>query len=93
MSKYKATVRWFDSLRGEGMIRLPDGTSVFFERSVVLPEADKYVYGDRQTDFLDTHVYAGQEVYVRVHEDSHYRQIDWFLPADPKECWNYLEAL
>jgi len=84
------TVRWFDSLKGEGLIRLETGESIMIERSVVLPRAIRFELSRRASAFMERHVYAGQQVVVRVHRDSHWKQIDWFRPYQAAEAARYL---
>jgi len=86
----KAKVRWFDTLRGEGLVRLPDGESVFIERSAILPDTNKYQFSDENEAFLDKHVYQGQEVMVQVIEDSHFTQVCNYIPVDENEAREYM---
>jgi cold shock CspA family protein len=90
---YKGKIRWFDSLRGEGLVRMENGESIFIERSAILVGDDKYEYSEKNEAILDKHVYQGQEVYVRVLQDSHFTAISWYLPADPAEACAYLDDL
>ena len=91
--RYKGTIRWFDTLRGEGLVRMENGESIFIERSCILPAGDRYKYTEENEAFLEEHVYQGQEVFVRVLEDSHFTAIDWYVPVDSNEAERYLDAL
>lgn len=57
-------VRWFDDLKGEGLIRDADGNSFYVHYSAI--ESDK----KRKT------LKKGKEVKFQLLEDSHYVQVD-----------------
>jgi cold shock CspA family protein len=59
------TVRWFNDLRGEGVIRDEDGKSHFVHYSAIESNAQK-----RRT------LKQGKEVKFQLLEDSHFTQVD-----------------
>ena len=61
---YSGTVRWFDDLKGEGVVRDEDGNSYFVHYSAI--ESDK----KRKT------LKKGKEVKFRLLEESHYFQVE-----------------
>lgn len=63
----KAKVRWFDNLSQDGMIRMPDGTSVYVNNDPV--------YGCLLMKGVKLSLKSGDSVLVEVFEDTTFRQI------------------
>lgn len=58
------TVRWFDELKGEGVIRNEKGESFFVHYSAI------------ETDRKRRSLKKGKEVKFQLLEDSHFTQVD-----------------
>jgi cold shock CspA family protein len=58
------TVRWFDDLKGEGLIRDQNGNSFYVHYSAI------------ETDKKRKSLKKGTEVKFKLLEDSHYTQVD-----------------
>ncbi len=58
------TVRWFDDLKGEGVIRDENGNSHFVHYSAI------------ETDKKHKTLKKGKEVKFQLLEDSHFTQVD-----------------
>lgn len=79
--RIKATVKWFDNLSQEGMIRLPDGSSVYVNNDPV----HGYLLngGSFQGLFMPAiqgkpyELKQDQKVIVEIFEDSHFRQVSY----------------
>ena len=58
------TVRWFDDLKGEGIIRDENGTSFYVHYSAIV------------TDKKRKSLTKGKKVKFQLFEDSHFTQVD-----------------
>jgi CspA family cold shock protein len=58
------TVRWFDELKGEGVIRDENGNSFFVHYSAI------------ETEKKRKNLKQGKEVKFQLLEDSHFTQVD-----------------
>jgi cold shock CspA family protein len=58
------TVRWFDDLKGEGLIRDENGNSFYVHYSAI------------ETDKKRKSLKKGKEVKFQLLEDSHFTQVD-----------------
>lgn len=72
MNWQRAKVRWFDNLTGIGVVRLEDDTCVKVHYSAIFNEW--YEPGQHLT-FFHRMLWQGQEVEVRIFEDSDFRQV------------------
>lgn len=71
----KATVRWFDGLAGEGMVRLEDGKCVYVHFTAIEGISKNNHHYPLASDVPSLKALDGKECMVEIFEDSHYRQI------------------
>lgn len=71
-TKVAAKVRWFDKLKGEGVIRVGE-KSIFVHWSAIAKGLNLNCSGDRDQHCV---LFRGQDVLVDIYEDSHFTQID-----------------
>lgn len=72
----KGNIRWFDELKGEGLIRGEDGQSYFISHYSVPGFERAYKRTDKQIERLGELMYKGREVEFSLIEDSHYTMVD-----------------
>ena len=79
----KATIRWFDGQRGEGMVRLENGESVYVHFTAFYTPSDRnfhYPTSEAAQDRLNEIFHKDAPVEVEITRDSHYTQVSKIIP-------------